>query len=149
MPNLREIGIGLLVAGLSGFVVGYFVCPLAGLLAAAGLGVALILIDAVWRRWQRPKRIARHLDQACLYIIRTRWAVEAMARLNQDMVLGPFEPPPPGSEGRYGPFSNADARSGYERLRDLGIIERESFDTETATTRYRWTKLGEAIAARL
>jgi len=150
VPSFREIGIALVVAGLGGVVVGFFVSNRAGLLAVVGLGSVLILFDAAWWRWQRPKRIARHLDEACRYIIRGRREAESKARLDdRNSVLGPLSPPPPFADGNYGPFSNADARKGFERLRELGIIERESYDTETATERYRWTKLGEGVAARL
>lgn len=150
MPSFREIGIGLVLAGLGGVVVGFFVSNRAGLLAVVGLGSVLILFDAAWWRWQRPKWIARQLDEACRYIIRSRLEAESKARLDdRNSVLGPFGPPPPFAGGKYGPFSNADARKGFERLRELGVIERESYDTETATERYCWTKLGEGVAARL
>jgi hypothetical protein len=88
--------------------------------------------------------------RALSYIISSRREAESTPRLDdRNFVRGPFSPPPPFAGGNYGPFSNADARKGFERLRELGIIERESHDTETATERYRWTKLGEGVAALL
>ncbi len=95
------------------------------------------------------ENVVAELDDIGIYIIRTQREVESKARLDSDFVAGPFAPPPPGVGGRFGPFSNEEARRGFERLRELGVIERESFDTERALTRYRWTDLGRIVAERL
>lgn len=149
MPSLREIAIGLLVAGLGGAVVLLFSCPLAALLATVGIGCVLLVLDTAWRYWQRPKKIAQQLDAVAIYIITTRREAESKALLDEDFVLGPFDARPPDTRGTYGPFSHKEAWRGFERLRALGVIERESYDTETGMATYRWTKLGERIAARL
>ncbi len=124
--------------------------------------VALLARSLLPERWftrsvapvhgQDADAVLRQLGETEIYIIRTRREIEAKGRLaGPEFLQGPFTPPPEGdrSRVRYGPYSGTTARRGFERLQELGVIERESYDTETKRITYRWTKLGKDVADKL
>jgi len=151
VATLRDIGIGRVVAGLGGALIAFLTSPTVGLIAAASLGVLLIALDAAWRRWQRPKTVARRLDKACIYVIENRALAEGRAQAEAAFHLGAFELPVPGKgfvgEPMYGLFTVAEAREAFFRLEQLDVIEQTYSDANR--TEYRWTKLGAKVKESL